>query len=121
MSRCYQTPFNDNGGHGGNWENGALVCVKGTFLCLLRREKEKKKESIKIASVILPAQHKKKTRKRREREEEREKTNNRSETTGKVFLRLSQMSLQILPFIVLSQCRALSAAISDCQCVDLAR
>lgn len=40
---------------------------------------------------------------------------------GKVFRRLSRMSLQILPFIVLSQCRALSVAISDCQCVDLAR
>lgn len=40
---------------------------------------------------------------------------------GKVSVRLSRMSLQILPFIVLSQCRALSAAISDCQCVDLAR
>lgn len=40
---------------------------------------------------------------------------------GKVFRRLSRMSLQILPFIVLSQCRALSVAISDCQCADLAR
>lgn len=40
---------------------------------------------------------------------------------GKVFQRLSRMPLQILPFIVLSQCRALSVAISDCQCADLAR
>lgn len=49
MSRCYQTPFNDNGGHRGNWENGLCVCVKGTFLCLPQKHR------IKIASLISPS------------------------------------------------------------------
>lgn len=79
-----------------------------------------KNKNIKIASLISPALQKKKE-KEKHAKGGRQKTNNQSETTGKVLLRLSQMSLQILPFIVLSQCRALSAAISDCQCVDLAR
>lgn len=54
MFRCYQTPFNDNGGHRGNGENGVFVCVclcaKGTFHCPLQ------KHSIKIASQISAAQ-----------------------------------------------------------------
>lgn len=60
MSRCYQTPFNDNGGHRGNWENGECVSVKGAFLCLLQ------KHSIKIASLISPALDKNNMQTRRE-------------------------------------------------------
>lgn len=119
MSRSYQTPFNDNGGHRGNWENAVCmsVCVKGTFLCLPQ------KHSIKIASLISPARHKNNTQRREERRGKKIMQQHTSEMKqqGKVSVRLSRMSLQILPFIVLSQCRALSAAISDCQCVDLAR
>lgn len=66
MSRCYQTPFNDNGGHRGNWENGECVSVKGAFLCLPQ------KHGIKIASLISPALHKNNMQTRRETEGERE-------------------------------------------------
>lgn len=98
------------------------ACVKGTFLCLPQ------KHGIKIASLISPARHKNNMQRRERKGKGGKKTKKtktahkrKNETTRKVFLRLSRMSLQILPFIVLSQCRALSAAISDCQCVDLAR
>lgn len=82
MSRSYQTPFNDNGGHRGNWENAVCmsVCVKGTFLCLPQ------KHSIKIASLISPARHKNNTQRREERRKKNNATTHkRNETTRKSF------------------------------------
>lgn len=105
---------------------GKTLCA---YVSVLAQTEEKKKHRIKIASLISPARLKNNMQRRGEEEKEFEKKNktkrthttHENETTRKVSLRLSRMSLQILPFIVLSQCRALSAAISDCQCVDLAR